>query len=86
MEDMSNLQLLFNFYSSTSPPLSSMALECLVRSAALLALLLLLLHQAALAILTCILISNKKMHHDHTQLDRARDNHCQQWSPYKVTR
>ena len=31
IEDMSNLQLLFNFYSSTSPPLSSMALECLVR-------------------------------------------------------
>ncbi|DBA92724.1 hypothetical protein WJX77_011928 [Trebouxia sp. C0004] len=33
IEDMSNLQLLFSFYSSTSPPLSSMALECLVRFA-----------------------------------------------------
>ena len=31
MEDMTNLQLLFSFYSCTSPPLSSMALECLVR-------------------------------------------------------
>ena len=31
MEDTTNMQLLFSFYSSTSPPLSSMALECLVR-------------------------------------------------------
>lgn len=30
VEDLSNLQLLFDFYSSTSPPLSSTALECLV--------------------------------------------------------
>lgn len=30
MEDMTNMQLFFSFYSSTSPPLSSMALECLV--------------------------------------------------------
>ncbi|KAL3148536.1 hypothetical protein ABBQ38_013973 [Trebouxia sp. C0009 RCD-2024] len=33
MEDMTNMQLFFSFYSSTSPPLSSMALECLVRFA-----------------------------------------------------
>lgn len=30
MEDMTNMQLFFSFYSSTSPPLSSMTLECLV--------------------------------------------------------
>lgn len=33
VEDLSNLQLMFDFYSTTAPPLSSLALECLVRFA-----------------------------------------------------
>lgn len=31
IEDPSTLQLFLDFYSTTQPPLSSMALECLVR-------------------------------------------------------
>ena len=30
IEDLANVQLMFDFYSSTQPPLSSLALECLV--------------------------------------------------------
>ncbi len=34
IEDSSTLQLLLDFYRSSSPPLSSAALECLVRTSA----------------------------------------------------
>ena len=32
LEDPATLQLFLDFYATTKPPLSSMALECLVRS------------------------------------------------------